>query len=395
MSVALSNCLLEPSPLPRDPSSEASPSRFSAQLFAAALFLGVLLQVTRPAWFVKVLHVSHAGALATAGTLCLATALSVLIHELGHLILSLVVRFRVSRVSFGPISVSRVHDHWKLQYSRTWVSASVSALPPDERAWRTRMLLVVAGGPLATACLFTGAVWLFNKTGPAAQSAALLAGLVEINLLLFVLGLVPNPRNSPVRNDARLFLTILENRKEAEQIKLYQRVTWLQVSGERPSAYPEELITRLAKSEGNYDLMLFAAHTLFMWALDTGKLALADSWDRHAMHMLSLRPLRIADCVMAESAFFDLCYRNLPASAIRKLSAARFQTLPPALQKRAKATLEAAQNDWSEVNTIDSALHELRQDLPYGRFESELLASIKRRAIITSSRTLSAFVAAA
>jgi hypothetical protein len=359
-----------------------------------ALLIGLAVQLAKPTWFQSVLQVRHADLLRTAATLVCAVFASVVLHEIGHLVPSLLLGFYVSRVSLGPVSVTRVQGYWKVNYSRSWLSASVSALPVGERGWRTRMLLVVAGGPFATLCLFVVAISVLNRIGPLAAAAEFIAALAQINLLLFFVGLLPNDRANSVRNDARLFLTLLENGVDAEQIKLYQQVTRLQILGVRPRSYPVDLIKSLAKLQGNYDLMLFNALTIYLWAIDSGHIGLADAWDRHANELLSSHSLRLADSVLGESAFFDLFYRDLPHSAIEKLQSVRRENLPEILKHRATATLEFARGDHEQaLRIIDRARTTARTNVL--QFESDLLDYMHRRVMVARSKTPGAYAAAA
>ena len=386
---------LQPPILPDEPSNRVSQRAFWIKLFVSALLIGIALQVADPAWLKNILLVRHGNSFLTAFTFLIALAASVALHELGHLVPSLCFGFNVSRLVLGPLCVSTVSGKWKVRYSPKWFSASVSALPPDERAWRLRMLLVIAGGPIASLCAFLYAIHGLSDSGPSAPQAEFLAGLAQLNLFIFVLGLVPNSPHSPVRNDARLFLTFLQNGGQAEQIKLYHAVTRLQVAGARPSDYPKELIARLACAKGNYDLMLFNALSIFLWALDSGKIAVADAWDRHALALLQIKPLRLSNTVLIESATFDILHRNLPDSAARKLRTIEIQSISPWLALRAGAALQLAGSAYSDAfATLSAARTSLPAGLPYSQFEQKLLDSLEHRAMLLNSRIISMAAAA-
>jgi hypothetical protein len=327
--------------------------------------------------------------------LVFALAVSVVAHELGHLIPSLCFGFYVSRLALGPLSISRAHGQWKLRYSRAWFSASVAAIPSDERAWRLRMLTVVAGGPIVTLCTFLTAVYLLENLSPTTSAACFLAGVAQLNLFLFVLGVVPNSANASVRNDARLFITLLQDGREAEQIRLYHQVTRLQIAGVRPSAYPKQLIARLANATGNSDLMLFNALSIFLWALDSGDLVTADVWDRHGNLLMEDRVLKLSHTVLSESACFDVLYRRNSVAAKQKLRVANQEALSPWLQNRSRAALQIAQGSYSQALIIVS---NARASLPtaqaYFQFESTLLDQLERCTIVSDLKAFSAHAAA-
>ena len=318
--------------------------------------------------------------------LLLAFALSVVLHELGHLLPALWFGFHVSRGALGPICVTRAHGPWKLQYSRSWWAASVVAIPRDETAWRRRMLTVVAGGPIASLVTCFLAVYLRSALAPTASGGAFLSALAQLNLFLFLF-LIPNSRNASVRNDARLFLTIWENGCEAEQIRLYHRVTQLQIAGVRPRGFPRDLITQVAAAAGNRDLMLFSALTVFLWALDSGDVTLADTWDRRANRLIEDYVLRLSDTVLCESACFDIVHRNAPESATQKLNAVHFASLPPWLQHRAKAALQITQGaHQSAILNLRQAKASLPPHSSYREFEFKILDLLEQRTASASPR---------
>jgi Zn-dependent protease len=371
---------LQPPVLPQERAKPVSPAAFLFKLFLAALLIGVFLESAGPHWLKSIFYAKWASAPLAFITLLLALAASVLAHELGHLLPSLCFGFSVSRIALGPVCATRLHGFWKLQYSRAWFSGSVSAIPPDARSWRARMLTVVAGGPIASLGVFLAATSLLEIVGPAASGVYFLSALAQINLFLFVLGLIPNAADSPIRNDARLFITFLQNGHEAQQIKLYHLTTQLQIAGVRPAAYHSELIARLAGAKGNRDLMLFSALAVFLWAVDSGEVALADVWDRHAIALMEDRRLRLSDSVLSESACFDVLHRNAPADAIEKLKTINFEMLSPWLRHRTRAVLQIAEGAYSDaVTSLRSARASLAPISPYRQFELTILDMLERR----------------
>lgn len=378
----------QPPVIREKPGKAVSQPAFLFVLFIAALIIGAVLQTVGPAWVTRIFQL-NAGLAQSTYTLALALAISVLIHELGHLIPSLCFGFHVSRVVIGPIAAARTHGRWRVAYSRSWFSASVAATPCDDFDWRARMLTVIAGGPMATLWTFLGAALLLQTVPLASSAACFFSALAQINLFLFVLGLVPNSNNAAVRSDARLFLTVLRNGEEAEQIKLYQQVTRLQIEGVRPSAYPVQLISRLAITTGNYDLMLFNALTIFLWALDSGDLATADAWDRYANRLIEDHVLKLSNAVLAESACFDVLHRHNAVAAIKKLTAANTKLFSPWLKYRAQAVLQIAEGSYSNaLASISNARASLPAPQPYLQFESAVLDRLQNRATVSHAEPL-------
>ncbi|MBV8896091.1 MAG: hypothetical protein JO051_06255 [Acidobacteriaceae bacterium] len=257
------------------------------------------------------------------------------------------------------------------------------------------MLTVIAGGPIATLWIFLGAALLLDTVSLAEPVACFFSALAQINLLLFVLGLVPNSKNASVRSDARLFLTVLQNGEEAKQIKLYQRVTRLQIAGVRPRAYPFELLSQLAVTTGNYDLMLFSALTIFLWSLDSGDIATADAWDRYANRLMEDRVLKLNDAVLAESACFDVLHRQNTVAAAEKLRTIKTKALSPWLKHRSQAALEIVEGSYANaLAEVSEARTSFPAPQPYFQFESALLDLLQHRATVSYSKPLAASAAA-
>lgn len=388
-------CRFAPQPPPiREKSAKPfSQPAFLFVLFIVALFIGALAQFVGPAWLTDIFRLD-AGPAQAAGALLVALTISVLVHELGHLIPSLCFGFHISRVVLGPIAATGAYGRWKLGYSPAWFSASVAAIPANDYDWRARMLTVIAGGPIATLWTFLIAALLL-ATFPASPAAYFFSALAQINLFLFVLGLVPNSNNASVRSDARLFLTVLQNGDEAEQIKLYQHVTRLQIAGVRPRAYPWELIAQLAVRTGNYDLMLFNALTIYLWALDSGDIATADAWDRYANRLIEDHVLKLSNAVLCESACFDVLHRQDPVTAVQKLRTINTKTLSPWLKHRAQVVLHVAEGSYTKALAgIRNARVSFPAPQPYFQFESTVLDRLQHRATVSPSKPLAASAAA-
>ena len=257
------------------------------------------------------------------------------------------------------------------------------------------MLTVIAGGPMATLWIFLCAALLLDTVSLAEPVACFFSALAQINLLLFVLGLVPNSKNASVRSDARLFLTVLENGEEAKQIKLYQRVTRLQIAGVRPRSYPCELLSQLAATTGNCDLRLFSALTIFLWALDSGDIAAADAWDRYANRLMEDHVLKLSDAVLSESACFDVLHRHNTVAAIQKLRTINAKALSPWLKHRGQAVLHIAEGSYANALTaVSNARMSFPAPQPYFQFESAILDRLQNRATVPHSKPFAASAAA-
>src|SRR5579875_2871020 len=213
-------------------------------LLVLGVAIGAAAETFGPGWFPAIDITKAAG----ITSLLAALAVSILLHEAGHFIAALCMDFQVLGWRLGPVRAARTDERWKIRFSwRGLFGGSVSAIPRDNQFWRLRMLTVVAAGPIAT--LMTGiaaANFALGNSVPAGWLGDFVNALMQCNLLLFVLGLIPNNPNAQARNDARLILLLCRRTAEAQQILLYHIATQLQLEGIRPRDYPAELMEQLS-----------------------------------------------------------------------------------------------------------------------------------------------------
>ena len=313
-----------------------------------------------------------------------ALALVVVAHEGGHLLAALLMNFQILGIALGPFRAMRSYGKWRVRFSaKSLFSGSVSAVPRNAHAWRKRMLVVVAGGPAAT--LISGAIAAaaLLSHASAGWTTPFIGAFTQLSLIIFVLGLVPNSHDARVRNDARLLLVLSRHSPEASAILLYHLVTQLEVAGTRPQDYPERLIHELAVTHSQPDLMLFSAHTIFLWALDRGHLATADAWDQRCLELSEACQPRSRNLALANSACFDLLFRNKQLDARNKLADVDWQTLSPSwLTHRSRAAYYLALEKVPEcLAEISRAQYAFPKHLPIYVFERRLLSRLHEKAL--------------
>lgn len=379
-------------PLASAMTSSGRSSNISWNLLAAAVGIGLALRLFGPSWVQVLLHPARLGTLSGLAALFAALAAAILLHEAGHLAAALMLDFDVLGGSLGPLRAIRLHGGWSLQFSGTLFSGSVIAIPRrNDRTWRRRMLVVVAGGPAAT--FLTGmisAALLLWFGDPDSWMARFLSALLELNFLLFILGLLPSASAASAQNDARLFFVLAGNTPEAQQILLYHLVTQLQIAGVRPRDYPELIIRKLAQACGRPEMCLVYASAIAAWALDRDDAATADAWDKRAIDISDFCNLKLQNSTLATSGCFDVIFRNNLNSAKSKFVDVQFEMLSPRwLRHRARAAY------WLSVGNIPETLGEIARArysfpnrLPYYEFERMLLGRLHRIAITTQPRDL-------
>jgi hypothetical protein len=107
-----------------------------------SLFLWALILAAAGLIFI----VPHAGSvLALAGIHLAAVA----IHEGGHYLAAVRLRYRVSSVRIGPLEITPGYRGWRMELVKVALDGHVEALPPDHRYAPGREALFAAAGPVA------------------------------------------------------------------------------------------------------------------------------------------------------------------------------------------------------------------------------------------------------
>lgn len=380
-----------PAPLPARADTAGETSRFSLCLLLVALALGGCIEKFGPAWARTIFQTVRLDDAASLSTLLVALAVSIVLHEAGHLLTAIVMNFEVLGICLGPVRGTCCHGKWRFELSGKLFRGSVSAVPRDSKRWRERVLVVVAGGPAAT--LLSGLVagmLLFNVAG-AGWTRAFLGALTELSCFLFLLGFVPNGRGAKVRNDARLFSIFWNDASEAQEVFLHHLIARLEIDGIRPRDYPAGLIHAMARMPARPEAMLVYAHTITAWAVDRSDLITAKAWDERALELSERCNLGTQQATRARSACLDLLLGDDLASAKQKLSEVEFEALAPVwLEHQAKAVHSILERNVPEaLAQIARAGYALPSELPYYRFERELLGRLHRKALAVPSAELS------
>jgi hypothetical protein len=314
-----------------------------------------------------------------------AVLLAMVLHESGHLLMSLMLGFHILGGSVGPVQLQMLPGVWKVSWSwPTFFTASVSAIPGSMKHWRAAMILVVVAGPLTT--LSTGLMVSHLHHGgpvwPVFQRC-----LVQVSALLFVLGLIPNSRYAPIHNDARLLLDLTRQNEGAEEMELKVRLKQLVVSGERPQDYPLELMQRVADWRGRPETQLVFAQAVVQWAIDSEDIERADAWDAYAIRLSNEFPGRMQNAVLASSACFDVIFRGDLEAARAKFSQVNPNALfPTCFEHRALACRHVA---WGQLDRAPAHILRAQYALPRGvasyGLERTLLAKLHMQVLTATA----------
>jgi Peptidase family M50 len=356
-----------------------------AAILLAGLTLGLLILSFGPPRMRSLFGAFSLNAPGALPALLIATAASVVVHELGHLLAAVSLDFEVLGVSLGLVRLQWLHGKYAIRFSiKRLFLGSIAVVPKDMRNWRSRSMSVAAAGPLATFLTAIAACGMAGLRSPNGVEQIFWCVLAQMNLFIFVLGLVPNGARAAVRNDAALFRMLFHNGLEAHELELVYLIGQLRLHAIRPADYPEPLMDRLAIHRASRsDVRVLAARTMSDRALDLGDFRTADSWDREAVtHAAHCEP-RLRNSALAASACFDVVFRGDMNSARAKFACVDLDELfPPCFAHRVRAArlLAIGQPHLAPAEVI-RAQYALPLGLAYYDFERMLLEKIHLQAL--------------
>ncbi|HEY1948166.1 MAG TPA: site-2 protease family protein [Bryobacteraceae bacterium] len=356
-----------------------------AALLLAGLTLGLLVLSFGPPGMRSLFGAFSLNAPGALPALLIATAASVIIHELGHLLVAVSLGFEVLGISLGPVRLQWLHGKYAVRFSvKRLFLASIAVVPKDMRNWRRRSMSVAAAGPLATLLTAIAACGMAISRSPSGVEHTFWCALVQMNLFIFVLGLVPNAAQAVARNDAALFRMLFNDGLEAHELELVYLISQLRLHAIRPSDYPVPLMDRLAIHRASRSgARVMAARTMSDWALDLGDFRMADSWDREAVtHAAHCEP-RLRNSALAASACLDVVFRGDMNSARAKFASVDLDELfPPCFAHRVRAArLLAIDQPHLAPAEVIRAQYALPLGLDYYDFERMLLEKIHLQAL--------------
>ena len=362
-----------------------------AALLLAGLVFGLLVLFFGPPWMRGLFGAVGFDAPGAVPALLAATAGSLVIHELGHLLVAVLLDFEILGISLGPVRLLWLHGKYAVRFSaKRLLLGSVSVAPNSMGNWRVRAMWVAAAGPLATLVASVAASGMAVSGHTSGVPHLFWCAFAQVNLVIFVLGLIPNNPSAPVRNDAALLRMLFQNGPDAREWELVHLIGQLRLEAIRPSDYPAPLMDRLATHRANRPATrVLIARTLSDWALDSGDIGAADSRDREAaVHALDCEP-RLRNSALAASACFDVAFRGDMISARAKFADVNLDELfPPCFAHRARAArLLAMELPKLAPAEIIRAQYALPRGLAYYNFERMFLEKMHLQALSPISST--------
>lgn len=252
--------------------------------------------------------------------------LAVVWHELGHVAGGWLAGFRLQLFAVGPLRFERRGPRYRWSFNRSlglWggfaaTSPDPASLPAGD-ALRRKMLLVVAGGPVASLAggLLGLPLWVGDPLPPHLAFGVLIFAVTSI--VVGVCTLVPVDIGSFV-NDGRRLLDL--GRNSAPGRRWLANVALAAVAPyRRPREWPADLVEDATDGAGADLDGVLARWMRHAWHLDRGEIAAARDWLGRALADVDRLPAPVQSIVQSTAADFYARIEPDPVRARRHLAA--------------------------------------------------------------------------
>lgn len=241
-----------------------------------------------------------------------ALALTITVHELGHLLAGWMVGFRFSQFHIGPFSLGFEHGRLKVRVRREMLAlGSVGMHAETVRRLHRRLLIHVAGGPAANVLSIPAAVLLVNHVfrGLGETGVGTLAAQFSVfSLLTAIVSLMP-VRSGFLSDGARIEM-LLRSRDRSRRWLCIAALGNLYDKGVRARDWKGTWLQSAAcMHDGSLDA--FTGHWLaYMSANDRKNAPVAALHLERCLDLVGMVPLSARDIVAQEAAVFTAWFRG-------------------------------------------------------------------------------------
>ena len=269
----------------------------------------------------------------------IALIVSVLVHELGHVIVGWAAGLRVARVMLGPIEI-RDHGRPRVRVVPS-LQAGVLLVPFDRGAalepMRWGMIVSTAAGPLIG--IASGALIIALAGGLRfGEPPSVPQAIGQMSLILGVLNLLPLRTGDQIADGRRLFSLLMRTRESAHILAATLMVGEA-LSGRRPRDWDPDLLKVMQRAPDE----VFARLCLYEAAIDRGEI---EAGGRHLDAAVALRRDKWNgdDAILfTEAAYYIARHRGDARAARALLSLADAGRVVDFLRARAEAAVLCAE----------------------------------------------------
>ena len=241
-------------------------------------------------------------------------AVTIFLHECGHLLGGRLVGFRFLLLIVGPLQIVRVNENQlRVQLNRNLALAGglAAAVPQDNHNLARRMLVMVAGGPAMNLLLAAGS-GLAAGFLPSPWNLVLII-FAALNIGIGLVTLVPM-KTSGFHTDGARILMLLKGGEQAQRWVAALNISYLSLLKRPREIDPALINAALANPDGSLDAV--GAHLIgYMSALDRGEIETAERLLAYAIEHHEAYPDGYREAIWIEAAY--MAARKGDAAAAR------------------------------------------------------------------------------
>ncbi|HUG28700.1 MAG TPA: M50 family metallopeptidase [Gemmatimonadales bacterium] len=303
--------------------------------------------------------------------------LAITIHELGHWLGGILVRFRTLIVVVWPFRVQR--DGERLRVGTVWnlsfIGGMVACLPTEMHNLRRRMAVLTAGGPAASlvaGVLGLGIWWQFVRplvgAGVPRAAGLLLMLFGAFSMLVGLSSLYPR-ETAGYRSDGARLRALRRGSATIDQEFAALALSSLSLTGVRPRDWEAGLVSRACVEGEDPLLNLTGEHLRWAWHLDRSEVSDADVAMRRLLNGIDRLPIEVGSTVLLDAAWFTAWHDGDPASARLHLERATSTLLTsPHERPLAEAAIALREGDVATAQVrIDDAERLLPKSMDRGQ----------------------------
>jgi membrane-associated protease RseP (regulator of RpoE activity) len=279
----------------------------------------------------------------------LVLALTVVVHESGHLLAGWMVGFRFNAIAIGPFSARMEYGRLKVQVRKALPAGGYAGMGVNQvRRLRRRLLAFIAGGPMAN-LLSAALIALFLAYDPLLTSWLSVAGDIfwKISAMIGVANFLPFRLGMLYTDGARIVM-LFTSRSRSQRWMSLMAVGSQSHAGVRPKSWRRTWLDAAGRIRDE-SVDDFAGNWIAYAAANDRKDApVAASHLERCLELVNLLGPSLQDLVALEAAVFTAWFRGNTVIAEKWLGQVkRIKTLPQLMQIRADIALHCARREFA------------------------------------------------
>ncbi len=226
---------------------------------------------------------------------------AIFVHELGHAVAALMVRFQVQSFTVGPVMMHREAAGLRFRRTPIRIGGLVTIVPVGLHDLGKRMLIVVVGGP-ASSFFFAALAFAAGRSFGEPSQSTWMNPFSVVSGALGILSLIP--MRSFYRSDGAQMWDLLRSPAKAERHCALLAIAGAAKAGLRPRDWDSELIAKALSVTDDTAGDVSANVIAYESAMDRREFDLAN---RHLDAALKLRhkcPINLKSGLALDAAFF-------------------------------------------------------------------------------------------